>query len=89
MNPLHRFHLVPELIEIPLDVDYLYRSCKYVDQSFEAVVKEFETEPLNPMPLDWLDHEIDKLAEEDDTDYGSNDLNTGVQHHAAPDPPTE
>lgn len=89
MNPLHRFHLVPELIEIPLDVDYLYRSCKYVDLSFEAVVKVFETEPLNPMPLDWFDHEIDKLVEEDDTDYGANDQNMGVQHHAAPDPPPE
>jgi hypothetical protein len=89
MNPLHRFHLVPELLEIPLDVDYLYRSCKYVDLSFEAVVKAFETEPLNPMPLDWIDHEIDKLAEEDDTVYDANDLDMGVQHHAALDPPPE
>jgi hypothetical protein len=88
-NPLHRYHLVPELLETPLDVDYLYRSCKYVHRSYEAVVKAFAIEPVGPMPLEWLEHEIDKLTEEIDTEEDADGLIMGVQHNAAPDPPPE
>lgn len=51
-NPLHRFHLVPELLEYPLSVDYLYRSCKYVDKAFKLFVDKFDID-VDKMPLDW------------------------------------
>jgi hypothetical protein len=82
-NPLHRYHLVPELIETSLDIDYLFRSCKYTDQSYEAVIKAFAIEPEGLMPLDWLHQEIDRLTEEASTDEDSDGQMIGVQQ---PDP---
>lgn len=54
-NPLHRYHLIPELIEAGIDPDYLYRSCKYVDRSFEAIARKFEVALPEPRPLQWWD----------------------------------
>lgn len=84
-TPLHRYHLIPELIETPLDIDYLYRSCKYTHLSYEAVIKAFAIEPEGLMPLDWLDHEIDKLTEETDTEEDADGLMMGVQQPDAED----
>lgn len=52
-SALHRYHLIPELIEVGGDADYLYRSCKYVDRSFEAIAKKFGITMPDPRPLDW------------------------------------
>lgn len=54
-SPLHRHHLIPELIEAPMDIDYLYRSCKYVHRSYESFIDKFAIELIEPMPLDWWD----------------------------------
>jgi hypothetical protein len=54
-NPLHRYHLVPDLDEVSLDLDFLYRSCKYVHRAYEVFVEKFELELSVPMPLDWWD----------------------------------
>ena len=52
-SPLHRHHLIPELIEAPMDVDYLYRSCKYVHRTYESFIDKFGIELNEPMPLEW------------------------------------
>jgi ribosomal protein S17E len=52
-NPLHRYHLIPELFEAPMDVDFLYRSCKYVHRTYESFVDKFALDLEEPMPLDW------------------------------------
>lgn len=52
-NPLHKYHLVPALYESELDVDYLYRSCKYVHRVYEALITRFNLVPDFPMPIDW------------------------------------
>ena len=52
-SPLHRYHLIPELIEVGGDPDYLYRSCKYVDRSFEAIGSKFGIALPEPRPLQW------------------------------------
>lgn len=52
-NPLHRYHLIPELFDAPMDVDYLYRSCKYVHRTYESFVEKFGLVLEEPMPLDW------------------------------------
>lgn len=54
-NPLHRHHLIPELFEVPPDLDYLYRSCKYVDKAYRLFVNKFSTDIECKMPLDWWD----------------------------------
>ncbi|GAB6071016.1 hypothetical protein JCM30760_21130 [Thiomicrorhabdus hydrogeniphila] len=53
MNPLHRHHLIPELLVFPLDMDFLYRSCKYVDKAYDLFVEKFTLELEHPLPLDW------------------------------------
>lgn len=52
-NPLHRYHLVPELFDPEADVDYVYRSCKYVDKTYRALIDRFGIELDLPMPLEW------------------------------------
>lgn len=54
-NPLHRYHLIPELFDAPLDVDYLYRSCKYVQKTYESFIEKFSLILEEPMPLEWWD----------------------------------
>lgn len=54
-NPLHKHHLIPELLEIPIDVDYLYRSCKYVDKVYRLLVDKFGLVLELPLPHEWWD----------------------------------
>lgn len=54
-NPLHRYHLIPELLEFGGDVDYLYRSCKDVHRTYEAFVRGFCISLSEPLPLEWWD----------------------------------
>jgi hypothetical protein len=61
-NPLHRNHLVPALLEVPLDPDYLYRSVKYVDKTYALLVRHFGLAPDWPMPHDWWDSYFEKNA---------------------------
>lgn len=52
-NPLHQFHLIPTLKEYPINLNFLFCSCKYVNQLYEVFVDKFEIEMEHPMPLDW------------------------------------
>ncbi|KTC84339.1 DUF5677 domain-containing protein [Legionella cincinnatiensis] len=54
-SSLHKHHLIPELFEAPLDLDYLYRSCKYVDKAYNLFINNFNLEPNFLLPLDWWD----------------------------------
>lgn len=60
-NPLHRHHLIPDLFELPIDLDYLFRSCKYVDMSYKLFIDKFSLK-FNRllMPLDWWNDYIGK-----------------------------
>lgn len=53
-NPLHKHHLIPELFEAPLDLDFLFRSCKYVDKAYKLFIDKFGLH-LNTTPLEWWD----------------------------------
>lgn len=52
-SPLHRYHLIPELFEAPIDLDFLFRSCKYVHMAYELFTNKFNINLELPMPLDW------------------------------------
>lgn len=54
-NPLHQYHLIPALFDTPVDLDFLFRSCKYVHMLYEAYIKKFQIEMELPMPIDWWD----------------------------------
>jgi hypothetical protein len=52
-NALHRYHLVPELFEAPLDLDFLYRACKYMHKTYKLFVDKFSIKLDAPLPVDW------------------------------------
>jgi len=52
-SPLHKHHLIPELFEAPLDLDFLFRSCKYVHMTYELFIAKFNLELESLMPMDW------------------------------------
>jgi hypothetical protein len=70
-NPLHKYHLLPELLEVPPDLDYLYRSCKYVDKAFVLFIDKFDLKYKSLLPLEWWDEyftEDEINNENDDSD---------------------
>lgn len=52
-NPLHRYHLIPSLRDAGVDIDYLYRSCKYVNKTYEAFIKRFDISMTDLLPIEW------------------------------------
>ena len=52
-NPLHKHHMIPELFEAPTEIDFLYRSCKYVDMAFDLFKEKFDISLEAMDPLEW------------------------------------
>lgn len=65
-NPLHKYHKVPTITNPPLNIDFLYRSTKYVDRSFGLFDKVFNIKVETPMPLDWLMEKFENFSEKDE-----------------------
>ncbi len=65
-NPLHRYHLIPELREAPIDLDFLYRSCKYVHRAFELFINKFNINLKSKLPLEWWDDYFTEKTEENE-----------------------
>jgi hypothetical protein len=61
-NPLHNYHRVPIVARAPLDLDFVYRSAKYVSRSFKAVDEKFGLACEIPYPVTWLSDELEKLS---------------------------
>jgi hypothetical protein len=59
-NSLHRAHLIPELVEIDIDPDYMYRSCKYVHKTYQSFIDVFKVELDGLMPLEWWNNFLEK-----------------------------
>ncbi len=72
-NPLHKYHLLPELHEVPLDLDYLYRSCKYVDKAYRLFIDKFDLKYQNLMPLEWWDEYFTDDSEDENSDERKNE----------------
>lgn len=70
-NPLHRNHLVPALLEVPLDLDYLYRSIKYVHKTYNLLVGYFRLPPEWPLPLAWWDSYFEQIDDGESEDEQS------------------
>jgi hypothetical protein len=66
-TPLHKYHLIPSLIEAPFDVDFLFRSCKYVDKSYQVFVDKFCIKIESKMPMDWWDQYFSRPKEGEET----------------------
>ena len=63
-NPMHKYHKVPTILEAPLDPDFVYRSAKYVDRTYEAIDEKYDLDIKTPMPLDYFVDEFNKLNNE-------------------------
>lgn len=64
-NPLHKYHKVPAINDVPLSEDYVLRSSKYLSKSFEAFDKKFELSIDIHLPIDWYLEHIKRVYDED------------------------
>jgi hypothetical protein len=60
-NPLHKYHRIADILNLPSDPDYVYRSVKYVDRSFEAFDKKYNIPISTPMPHQWFVEQFEKI----------------------------
>lgn len=65
INPLHKYHKVPEIRKVPIEPDYVYRAAKYIDRTYEAVDEKFKLDIKTKMPLNYLVEEYNKLNAHD------------------------
>jgi hypothetical protein len=69
-NPLHRYHLTPALLEPEFEPDYIYRSCKYVNKTYQLFVDTFGVS-LKQMPFDWWYKFMDENSSSGDSTESS------------------
>ncbi len=60
-NPLHKNHKIPAILEIPVDMDYLFRATKYFDKTIRYVDSKMKIKPDSKYPLDWWVEQFDKM----------------------------
>lgn len=60
-NPLHKFHQIPAIHDIPLSEEYVYLSSKYLSKSFSSFDKKFNLTIDAPNPMDWYLEHIEKI----------------------------
>ena len=53
-NPLHKWHVVPSIRRAPVHPDFMYRSSKYISQTYELFDKKMSTTCSTPLPEDFL-----------------------------------
>lgn len=66
-NPVHKYHKVPTIREAPTEPDFVYRSAKYVDRTYEAVDNKYGLNIETKMPLDHFVDEFDKLHDQENS----------------------
>jgi hypothetical protein len=65
-NPLHKYHHIADMCDVPYDPDYLYRSAKYVSMSFTAYDRVTQIGEGPVLPRDFFNEHIDSIGEEDE-----------------------
>ncbi len=63
-NPLHKFHRVPTIADVPLDEDYVFRSAKYISKAFMVVDERFSLTIETELPVDWYIKHLNDLDQE-------------------------
>jgi hypothetical protein len=62
-NPLHRYHLMPSLIEAPIDPDYIFLAARYLQKTFSKFDESFGTRSRYRSALDVLEAGLNKLSQ--------------------------
>ncbi|MDX6463698.1 MAG: hypothetical protein QOE55_7395 [Acidobacteriaceae bacterium] len=63
-NPLHRYHSVPAIIDVPLDPDYLHLAARYLQKTFARFDEAFGKFTKQKSALDVLTRGLAKLERE-------------------------
>jgi hypothetical protein len=59
LNPLHKYHLAPKVRTAPLHPDFMYRSAKYLSQTYELFDSKLGITSRIPLPIDFfVNHEL-------------------------------
>jgi hypothetical protein len=53
-NALHKYHLVPSIASAPLHPDFMYRSAKYLSQTYELFDEKMNVKSGVPLPVDFF-----------------------------------
>lgn len=64
VNALHKGHLIPNILERPIDFDFLFRSAKYATMSLMAYDKALGIKPATITPREWVIENEPKLEPE-------------------------
>jgi len=67
INPMHKYHKVPTIRKVPIEPDYVYRSAKYINRTYDAIDKKYKLDIEAMMPLDYLVEEFNKLNTDEDS----------------------
>jgi len=65
-NPMHKFHRTADVFEAPLSADYMYRSSKYLSQTFLRFDDKLEFDSNHQLPIDFF-------VEHGPTDYSTDE----------------
>lgn len=67
-NPLHKYHNVPAIIQVPSDPVYVFMSVEYIHRSYKLFDETYNISVETPMPYDWYTEEFEKLMKKDERD---------------------
>ena len=60
-NPLHKYHNKPAILDVPIDLDYLYRATKYYDKTLRYFDEKMSIKRKTQYPVDWWNEQFDKM----------------------------
>lgn len=67
-NPLHKNHRVPDIPDLGIDPDYLYRSAKYVTRTYDLLTEKLSLECEIPSPLEYFLNEHPFNSEDEESE---------------------
>lgn len=62
-DPLHRYHKIPVILDVGIDIDYVYRAAKYVEKAFNLFDEKTSVKVDVPSAFETLAHAIERLDE--------------------------
>lgn len=60
-NPLHKGHKKPSILDVPTDMDYLYRAAKYFDKTLRYFDEHTGIKVRARYPLDWWEKQMQDM----------------------------
>ena len=65
-NPLHKWHLVPTIMALDIDLDFMFRSAKYISISYQLFDETMDVTCDTELPQSFLlNHKLFRIGEQD------------------------